>query len=52
MKNENLILVSITCGFIITCLGMLTTNFNMFTVGVGMCIVGIALLGFINKVLK
>ena len=52
MKAENAVLVSVACGFIVTCAGMLTTNLNMFAVGVGMCVVGIAVLGFVKNVSK
>jgi hypothetical protein len=52
MKNENLILISVACGFTITCIGTLTTNLSMFAVGVGMTIVGIAMLGFVKNVSK
>jgi hypothetical protein len=52
MKAENAVLVSVACGFIVTCAGMLTTNLSMFAVGVGMTIVGIAMLGFVKNVSK
>jgi hypothetical protein len=52
MKTENAVLVSVACGFIVTCAGMLTTNLSMFAVGVGMTIVGIAMLGFVKNVSK
>lgn len=52
MKNENLVLTGIACGFGVTCAGIFTTNINMFIVGVGMFALGIALLAYVNKVSK
>ena len=52
MKSENLILVSMVCGFAVTCVGMLTANINMFLAGTGMFTLSVALLAYVNKVAK
>lgn len=52
MKAENAVLVSVASGFIVTCVGIITTNLNMFAVGVGMTIVAIAMLGLVHKISK